>query len=341
MKRLGILVFCLSLVPFAVRAQNQPPAAKAAAPADAPALTIEATSQDKGRLAKGTPAEYVFTVRNTGKSELNISEVRPSCGCTVASFDKSIAAGASGSVKATIDTSRFQGPIAKTVTVKSNDPSKPEMTLTMKADIYQLVEVLPSDRAMLTTVRGESATKSFTIKSNQPDAPPLEITGVEAKIPGLSHKLIKVADGYQLDLTLAGDAPVGPLAGEVKLETNNPKVPLVTIQVSGNVRGPILVAPSAVFLPSKNAAEMAQESRIVNLRPSKEGVTFKVTDVKVGDPILKAELSEVQPGTLYTVKIGFTSPPHPGRLDSSITIITDNALQPKIEVPVKAQIREN
>ncbi|HEX9636346.1 MAG TPA: DUF1573 domain-containing protein [Acidobacteriota bacterium] len=338
MKHRFPLVFCLGLVLAAFSAIATPQPATAAAEGG-PALSLEATSLDQGRVAKGATADYTFTIKNTGSAELKISEVRPSCGCTVASFDRSIAPGQSGTVRAKIETSRFIGPIAKTLTVKSNDPNKPELLLTMKADVYQLVDIQPSDRAMMSTTSGESVTKSFTLKSNDPESPALEILGVEANVRGLSHKLTKGAEGYTLDLTLAADAPVGPLAGQVKVKTNNPKLAELSIQVNGNVRGPILVAPSAVFLPAKSSDQMAQESRVVNLRPSKEGLSFKVTEVRVSDPVLKADLSEIQPGSLYTVRIGFASAPQPGRFDSSVVILTDNALQPRIEVPVKAQVR--
>ena len=58
-----------------------------------------------------------FEIRNDGPVELLISDVHPTCGCTVASFDASIAPGAVGKIHAEIDTVDFSGPIAKTITV--------------------------------------------------------------------------------------------------------------------------------------------------------------------------------------------------------------------------------
>jgi hypothetical protein len=344
MHRPALLPACLLAIAGLGIAQQPAPALATAepakAPAESPTLTMETTTVDGGRIAKGAPAEFVFKVKNTGQADLMIAEVRPSCGCTVANFDRRIAPGASGTIKATIDTARFQGQIAKTVTVKSNDVANPELVLTMKADIYALVEVLPSERATFYATRGEAVTKSFTIKATDNEGPALEISSVETNVPGLEHKLSKVDAGYQLDLSLAADAPIGPLAGQVKLKTNHPKVPEVTMTVAGNVKGPITVAPSAVFLPSKKAADMAQESRSVNLRASKDGTSFKVSDVKVDNPMLKAELTEVQPGNFYTVKVAFASAPAPGKLEAKLTIATDNPLQPMIEVPIRAQVKE-
>ena len=43
-----------------------------------------------GTVAKGEAIEYSFKVRNNGKSDLVINDVKPSCGCTIGKFDKVI-----------------------------------------------------------------------------------------------------------------------------------------------------------------------------------------------------------------------------------------------------------
>jgi hypothetical protein len=40
---------------------------------------------DLGKVKKGSKTKAVFTVTNTGKNPLNITNVQPSCGCTTAS----------------------------------------------------------------------------------------------------------------------------------------------------------------------------------------------------------------------------------------------------------------
>jgi hypothetical protein len=108
-------------------------AAGPAAAVTGPALAVASPTIDVGTVHRGEKIEARFALRNDGAATLSIREARPACGCTVATFDREIAPGGAGEVHATVDTSRFSGPITKTVSVVTNDPSHPETTLTIKA----------------------------------------------------------------------------------------------------------------------------------------------------------------------------------------------------------------
>ena len=102
------------------------PVAKAAAKsASAPMIEISPETKDAGTVAKGQLVEATFVVKNGGGSDLVISDARPSCGCTVASFDKLIKPGQEGKIHSSVDTKSFSGPISKSVLVVSNDPDRP------------------------------------------------------------------------------------------------------------------------------------------------------------------------------------------------------------------------
>jgi hypothetical protein len=98
-----------------------------------PALAVASPTVDAGTVHRGEKVEARFAIRNSGTGTLAIREARPACGCTVATYDREIAAGSTGEVRATVDTSRFSGPIRKTVSIVTNDPVHPETTLTIKA----------------------------------------------------------------------------------------------------------------------------------------------------------------------------------------------------------------
>ena len=63
-----------------------------------------------GTVPKGQVIETDFVIKNTGGSDLVITDARPSCGCTVSSFDKVIKPGAEGKVHTSVDTKSFSGP---------------------------------------------------------------------------------------------------------------------------------------------------------------------------------------------------------------------------------------
>src|SRR5260370_6784397 len=109
-----------------------PQTAAAAQPADtkSPRLTIVEPVKDYGTIPKGEKLDWSFLVKNTRDSDLQIIAAKPGCGCTVADFDKVIKPGDTGKVTAHVDTTAFAGPIAKTVTLETNDPNTPTSTLT-------------------------------------------------------------------------------------------------------------------------------------------------------------------------------------------------------------------
>ncbi|MCB9377956.1 MAG: DUF1573 domain-containing protein, partial [Holophagales bacterium] len=107
------------------------PAVTPAAPVGpAPRLFVAEPIHDAGSVSKGEKVAVDFILENQGDAALEITDAHPSCGCTVASFDKSIAPGGKGKIHAELDTADFQGPLAKTITVLSNDPTNPKLALT-------------------------------------------------------------------------------------------------------------------------------------------------------------------------------------------------------------------
>jgi len=87
-----------------------------------PKISYEQDYVDYGEVEYGGPRERVWKFKNTGKEPLMITNAVGSCGCTVPSFPKEpIMPGQTAEIKINYDTNR-PGPIAKTVTVTTNEP---------------------------------------------------------------------------------------------------------------------------------------------------------------------------------------------------------------------------
>ncbi len=88
-----------------------------------------------GDVTPGTPLTYTFKINNQGDSNLEISEVHPSCGCTTSDYDKVVAPGTTGGITLVVaKTEAYKGEVTKTATVTTNDPAHPTFTLTLKAN---------------------------------------------------------------------------------------------------------------------------------------------------------------------------------------------------------------
>jgi hypothetical protein len=115
-----VIVALVSLVSFAVNAQAK--------------ISFKAETVDYGQIAKGSDGVRVFEFTNTGDSELVVSDVKSSCGCTVPKKpDGPIAPGESSTIEVKYDTNRV-GPIRKTVTVYSN-ADEPIKALKIKGEV--------------------------------------------------------------------------------------------------------------------------------------------------------------------------------------------------------------
>ena len=99
-----------------------------------PKLSIPSLEHSFGSVKAGTPLTYSFEIKNTGKSDLEIKNVSPSCGCTTSKYDKIIAPGKVGSVTLEVaKTDGYRGEVSKTATVTTNDPEHQTFTLTLRA----------------------------------------------------------------------------------------------------------------------------------------------------------------------------------------------------------------
>jgi hypothetical protein len=91
-----------------------------------------------GKVAVGEVIDAKFDVENTGDEPLILSDVKGTCGCTVASFSQDpIAPGEKGFVKARVNTSGFQpGPVTKSITMLANT-TPAQTTIVVKANIIK------------------------------------------------------------------------------------------------------------------------------------------------------------------------------------------------------------
>ncbi len=98
-------------------------------------LALSEPSFDFGKIKKGDLVEHTYEVTNTGKNPLIISNVQPTCGCTVPDFTKDpILPGKKGKITLKFDSSNFDGVVHKAAQVYANVAKNP-IELTFTADI--------------------------------------------------------------------------------------------------------------------------------------------------------------------------------------------------------------
>lgn len=106
--------------------------------AAAPVASFDKKEISFGEIKQGSKTDCDFTLTNTGKTTLIIRKTKASCGCTAVTLgQKELAPGASTVIRATFDSSGKNGRQYKTITVITNDPKHPEISLSINGNIIK------------------------------------------------------------------------------------------------------------------------------------------------------------------------------------------------------------
>ncbi len=100
-----------------------------------PAFTFTEEVHDFGKMIEGESVSFDFRFRNSGKSDLLISDVSTSCGCTVPKYSKEpIRPNGSGVIKVTFSSAGKRGFQSKNIVIVAN--TQPNTTqLRIKAQV--------------------------------------------------------------------------------------------------------------------------------------------------------------------------------------------------------------
>ena len=106
--------------------------------ANAPVIEFSESIHDFGDIQKNEKVTHVFTIKNAGKSTLNLRKVSSSCGCTTTQPDKTvIAPNESATITVTFNSQGRSGRQNQSITVLSNDPKKSNFALRITANIIE------------------------------------------------------------------------------------------------------------------------------------------------------------------------------------------------------------
>ena len=120
-----VLVSAALFSPFSATAQEK-----------GPRIKFEKTTHDFGKIPEDKIFEYSFRFINEGDAALEIKDTESSCGCTEAAVDKkTIEPGQTGEIKTTLNPIGKRGKIKKTISVKTNDKTIQQVTLTVSAEV--------------------------------------------------------------------------------------------------------------------------------------------------------------------------------------------------------------
>ncbi len=219
-------------------------------------MEVVYTNVHEGDMLK---AEFPFS--NQGKQNLIIDSVTPSCGCTVAEFDRITPPGGKGMIHLNLDTSGISGSFRKTAVVNTNDPTNPFITLIMTGETASKVKVEKGRRLDLVGCLDQNP--SVTTGLTSIDGKPLIVAGVENPMQEyLTTELSHSADNRSYTLTVRSKVKE-PMEFAGPIYVLVPGAPKVSIYVVADIRGAFTVQPQELYFGGIKKGQQAEVLRSI------------------------------------------------------------------------------
>lgn len=298
-------------------------------------LAVDKEEIDAGDVQRGDKARFVFMVKNQGDSPLEL-DAHPTCGCTVADYDKVVPPGGTGKIDAEVNTQSFRGKITKVIELRSNDLGHKLTNLRLSANVLSALTVLPGEVVNVPLKETEATVRELEIRAKSP----VEVTRVACTVPYVMAKLEKVegAQGgyrdYKVILTIQPEAPTGRSAFLVTVMTTSPKEPQINITTVCE-KG-IVVMPPSLYMGNITPSTALPLTTMFTL--SRGAGAFHIKKVSTDDPNLQIKQEAVQEGRQYRLTVTYKGGWAAGNIRSKITVQTDDPQQSEFEVPVMGQV---
>jgi Protein of unknown function (DUF1573) len=319
---------------------NAPPAV---APAPAGKLQFDKTVYDFGPTALVDSVTGTFTFQNTGAGDLKIEKPQPSCGCTVASVKPdSLKPGEKGELVFTVRVAGQRGQLEKHITVPSNDPQAGKVSLSIKIEMKQIIDVTPQNIQLGNIQQG--TTTNVTVLVHRTDGKKLVISKAESSNKLLHARVEPVAgsndQSANVVLEIESEGVPRQFSENVKLSLEDIAQPVAVITLNGRLLGAVLVDPVMLYWPITDASSTnsealpAREIKVSAARPD-QPVEIKNLTTNVKD--LNLELVTKDAGKSYVVVAKFAAIPKQS-VQGVISFETSASSQKNVTVPVTVTV---
>lgn len=331
-----VLLACLAgCLVASVQAQSDAPLPKAPVPGPAaPKIVFDSTMFDFGKADAGTMVTHDFFFTNTGNAALEVTDVRPGCGCTTAgAWDRQVEPGKSGRIPIQFNSMGYGGAVQKAVSVTCNDPAKKNITLQLKGTIWKPVDVNPQF-AMFNLMPEGQTNETHVVKIHSNLDEPLTLSEPTCSSPSfrLELRTIKPGKEFDLEVTVLPPLPAGNVSAPISVKTSSAKLPVLTLTAFAVVQPVIALTPPQLSLPQGPLAKALQ----LNLTIQNNATNALVlSEPAVNVSGVEAQLKEFQPGRQFNLTLSFpagfqSKPDQP----MEVSLKSNHPQYPLLKIPV-------
>lgn len=303
---------------------------------------FESTDVDFGNISDDVVKEAEFKFTNAGTGPLEITNTQGSCGCTVGTLDKRVyAPGETGSIKVTFNPAHKRDQQHTTVTVTTNDGTRPQTVLNIKSFVKPLVSVEPQFALLNQIAKGQTGSTKVTITSRIPDLKILSVTPNVAYVDAVVGEMKEIevngekVNQWELTITTNPNAPVGPVNAGMSIRTSDEKR-VLTVNTTGEVVGDVMVTPARVQLANLSPGAPISAQFTLSARNGKAFKVLKTDDAPVSarafSKIEFREDTSTTPPSYIITMTGQTSD-QGGQVAGQILVATDVPGEEQVKVP--------
>ena len=255
---LGAVLAYVEVAPVMDRSIQPDPAAvsdKAVPdPAPLPQAEFPETVYKFGNMEQGTSMSHEFIVRNVGELPLRLEVASTTCKCTVGDLPQNeIAPDKESHVLLEWAAKTGPGPFRHGAVLKTNDPLRSSIELTVEGQIVESTAMSPSELFFGTVSAGDQATAEFYLMTFIDEVPEIRdyelsdqelASQIEVKITPVDRAELPSPDavaGLKVAATFQSGNTVGPFRDWLTLTTNLEKAEKISVPLSGRVVGDVLI----------------------------------------------------------------------------------------------------
>ena len=242
-----------------------------------------------------------------------------------------------------VKTEGFAGSIHKRARIFSDDPKKPNVSVSIKAKVAPIISVKPRS-VRLRGFSGDKIGTEITIRAHE-EKPLILSPGKFSIFDKVDYEIKTVEEGKAYRLVFQNKLThKGKYRDILQIKTNYPDKPLLKIRVYGNIRGKIQVSPERVRFGRLDIARLKNTKkkelvRSLNVK-SVRGDQLKIEKIDYNPDLFEASVREVQVGKIYAIDLKlFVEKMEPGRLSEKITIYTNTKDEPTTVVDVFGYVK--
>ncbi len=311
-------------------------------------LTFASKTQDTGEILDTVTASLSFLFRNTGSGPLTITQVKPSCGCTVPELaKKTYMPGEAGSLDVNFDPKGKKGALARSITIFTDSDFTPSESIVVRALVKPVVVTEPMVLPFQAAQKGTAVTQEFKIygridgfKVTRATVDDRETFDIEVVDGGMVDK-----DGEQLalqiiKLTLKDTAKPDNHRAEITVRTNDERKPIFTLAAVARVLGDLNMSPIRVTMGRLTVGDTFEREFFVT---SKSGSAFEITNATASSIAIDAKYTfePVDPElrNRWSVKVTGSVVNAAPRFNTQIHLVTDVDDEEQLTVQMYGQLR--